>query len=126
MLIKIKNAQAARHERVLVPFSKMKFSVAQILHKKGFIGEIEKKKKKLNKAELPFLEMKLAGSESVGSISGVRFISKPSRRMYVGYSEIKSVKNGYGIAVISTPKGLMTDAEARKSHVGGEILFEVW
>jgi|SRR3989338_5902931 len=126
MLIKIKNAQEAHHERVAVPFSKMKFSVAQLLNKSGFVGEIEKKKKKMKKSEVNFIDIKLLVDGKEGWIGGVRFISKPSRRFYVGYKDLHSVKNGFGVAVVSTSKGLMTDSEARKAKLGGELLFEIW
>lgn len=126
MLIKIKNAQEAHHERVAIPFSKMKFSVAQLLNKTGFVGEIEKKKKKMKKSEQNFIEIKLLGGKGDHHIDGMKFISKPSRRYYVGYKDLKSVKSGYGMAVVSTSKGLMSDTEARKAKLGGELLFEIW
>lgn len=127
MITKIKNAQNAHHERVLVPHSKMKFAVAQLLSKSGFIGEIEKKNKKMKKSEQSFIEIKLLPEVNGEShINGVKFVSKPSRRTYAGYWSIHPVKSGYGIAVISTSKGLMTDTEARKAKIGGELLFEIW
>jgi len=126
MLIKIKNAQMARHDRVSIPFSKMKFSIAQILNKAGFVGEVEKKKKKIKKHEFNFIDIQLSGPISTGKIGDVKFISKPSRKVYVGSRQIKSIRNGFGIAVISTSKGLMNDSDAKKAGLGGEMLFEVW
>lgn len=124
MLVKIKNAQQARLDRVLIPFSKTKFAISQILHTAGFVGDIERRKKKIKKSEFSFIEIKLQDAQSL--ISGIKLISKPSRRVYIKKGEIKPVKSGYGLSVISTSKGLMTGAEARKVGLGGELIFEIW
>jgi small subunit ribosomal protein S8 len=126
MLIQIKNAQSAGLETIDVPFSAMKFKIAEILKKKGFIEEVENKKKKAHKAEVSFLDLKLKYTDGKGAINGIKLVSKPSRRIYAGKSDLKSVKSGFGISVISTPKGIMTGDEARKAGVGGEIIFEIW
>ncbi len=127
MLIKIKNAEAAHHDRVLIPFSKMKFSIAQILNKTNFVGDIEKRKKKVKNSEFNFIDIKLsANNPKIIKISGVKLLSKPSRRLYTKYDAIHKVKSGYGISIVSTPKGLMTGEEARKAKLGGEMICEVW
>ena len=127
MLIQIKNAQLVNKGQVLIPSSKMKFKIAQILKESGFIGEIEKKKRKTKKAEFEYLSISLKYNDDKESgINGFKIISKPSRHMYIGAKDIKPVRSGYGIAVISTSKGVMSSKEARKQNLGGEILFEVW
>ena len=127
MLVAIKNAEDAHHERVLIPFSQIKLSIAQILNKANFVGEVEKRKKKVKNSEFNFIDIWLSsGDPKIDRISGARLISKPSRRVYVKAIDIKKVKSGYGIAIISTPKGLMTGEEARKAKLGGEVICEIW
>lgn len=127
MLIKIKNAEDAHHERVLIPFSKMNMAIAQILNKAGFVGEVEKRKKKVKNSEFNFIDIKLSQNDAkVNRISDVKMISKPSRRLYIKYKDIGKVKSGYGISIISTPQGLMTGEEAKKAKLGGEIIAEIW
>ena len=126
MLIQIKNAQAVGHEKVLVPFSKIKLSVLETLKGEGFVENFEKKKKKAKKSELNYIDVKLKYENGRGIIKGLKLISKPSRRIYMGKSELKPVMNGYGFLVVTTPKGVMTGRRARKEGVGGEVLFEIW
>ena len=127
MLVQIKNAQAVGKEQISVPFSNMKFKIAQILKENGFIIDLEKKKKKTKKSELDYLSISLKYDEDKHSgIDGFKIISKPSRHIYIGSKDIKPVRSGYGIAAISTSKGVMSSKEARKQNLGGEILFEVW
>ena len=126
MLTQIKNAQARGHQGVVLPFSKMLFAIAQILKKTGFVEEVNKIKKKKKGSEFEFISLRLKYENGIGAIRGVKLISKPSRRIYMGKKDLKPVREGYGISVISTPKGLMTGDEAKKAGVGGEILFEVW
>lgn len=126
MLISIKNAQNADKERLLVPFSKTKLAIAGILKEAGFISEIEKKNKKIKKTEQCFLEIKINPVKQPHSISGIKIISKPSRRVYTGKKEIKPVMSGYGLAIISTSKGIMSGQEARKQNLGGELIAEIW
>ena len=127
MLVTIKNAEDAHHERVLIPFSKIKLAIAQILNQASFVGEVEKRKKKVKNSEFNFIDIRLSSENpKVNRISGVKLISKPSRRLYVKSTDIKRVKSGYGISIISTPKGLMTGDEARKAKLGGELICEVW
>ncbi|MDO8494996.1 MAG: 30S ribosomal protein S8 [bacterium] len=126
MLIRIKNAQAARKERLLIPFSKMKWEIAKVLKEAGFIQDFERRKKKIKKTEHAFIEVKLEVTAGDVAISEVKIISKPSRRVYIKKSEIRPVLGGYGIAILSTPKGVMTGEEAKKNNLGGEWLAEIW
>ncbi|MEK7076395.1 MAG: 30S ribosomal protein S8 [Patescibacteria group bacterium] len=126
MLIRIKNAQAVKGEQVVMPFSKVKFKIASILKEAGYISEVERKNKKVKKSEHEYLQLTLKYQDNQGVLSGVKIISRPSRRMYIKAEEIKSVRSGYGLAVISTSKGIMNSREARKLGLGGEIICEVW
>lgn len=126
MLVQLKNAQSRGLEEVVLPFSKIKFSIAEILKNKGFISEVEKKKRKMKKAEVDILYIRLKYNNGIGAIDDVKLISKPSRRVYTGRDELRQVKNGYGVSVISTSKGLMTGEDARKAGIGGELIFEIW
>lgn len=126
MLIQIKNAQAVGHEQVSLPFSKVKFRIAEILKGAGYLAEVERKSKKAAKAEHEYLYLTLRYQDNEGALNGLKIISKPSRRIYIKAKDIKPVRSGYGLAVISTPKGIMDSKEARKNKLGGELLFEVW
>ena len=126
MLIAIKNAQSANKERLLVPFSKSKFDIAKILEEAGFVSEIERKKKKIKKTEQNFVEIKINREGQANQISGIKLISKPSRRVYTKKIGIKPVMSGYGLSIISTSKGIMSGEEARKQNLGGELIAEVW
>ena len=122
MLNRIKNAQAVGHPTVEFPFSNLKNEVAKILEREGFIDKIEKKGRKTKKT----IEITLKYDNKMPAISGIKKISKPGQRIYLDLTKIKKVRDGYGIAIISTSKGLMTDKEARKNKIGGEVLCEVW
>ncbi|KKR02357.1 MAG: 30S ribosomal protein S8 [Candidatus Yanofskybacteria bacterium GW2011_GWA1_39_13] len=126
MLIRIKNAQAVRGEQVVMPFSKVKFKIANILKEAGYISEVERKNKKAKKVEHEYLQLTLKYQDNQGALSGVKIISRPSRRMYIKAKEIKPVRSGYGIAIISTSKGIVNSREAKKLDLGGEIICEVW
>lgn len=123
MLIRIKNAQLAHSERLLVPFSKSNFEITKILKDKKFIEEIEKKKKKAGKSEHLFLEIKLNQAQPFGSLN---LFSRPSRRMYAKSRDLGKSFSGYGVSIVSTTKGIMTGEEARKQNLGGELIAEVW
>ena len=122
MLNRIKNAQAVGRPTAEVPFSNLKYGIAKILEKEGFIEKTEKKGKKVKKS----LEITLQYDGRTPAISGLRRVSKPGQRIYLPFKKIRPVKGGYGIAIISTPKGLMTGKAARKQKLGGEVLCEVW
>jgi len=131
MLTRITNAGRAGLEQTVVPYSKLKFEVANVLLKEGYIKSFSVKGKKVRK----HLEVEIAYTESpsigLGTsktvrIEGMQRISKPSRRIYLGVRDIRPVKQGRGILVLSTPKGLLTGKEARKQQLGGEALFNIW
>ena len=123
MLTRIRNAGTAKHETVDVPASKMKISISQILLDEGYIKGfqiIDDGTQGIIRITLKYLP----GKQRV--IQGLRRVSKPGLRVYAGADELPRVLNGLGIAIISTSKGVMTDKEARKLHVGGEVLEFVW
>ena len=127
MLIRIKNAQMAHAERVLIPTSKIKSKIAQILKDAGYLADVDSKKKKGNKTEHEYLDVGLQyDAEDQGAINGIKVVSHPSRHLYIHAKDFRPVRSGYGMAVISTSKGVMTAKDARKENVGGEILFEIW
>ena len=123
MLTRIRNANSARHDTVDVPASNMKKSIAQILLDEGYIKAsqvVEDGTQGVIRITLKYN----AGKEKV--ISGLRRVSKPGLRVYVGADELPRVLRGLGIAIVSTSKGVMTDKAARAAHVGGEVLAFVW
>lgn len=122
MLNRIRNAQAVSKEQVEIPFSNFKFEIARILEKHNFVKNVEKKGRKNSKV----IEIALLYTDKTPAISGLKRISKPGQRIYRSFKELRSVKSGYGIAIISTPKGLMVDKEARRQKLGGEMICEVW
>ena len=130
MLNRIRNAQAVLHQMVSIPFSNLKYEIAKILEKEGFIEDVEKKGRKEKKVVEITLKKKEISEESEEeikpAISGLKRISKPGQRIYTGAKEIRRVRGGYGIAIISTPKGIMADKEARRKKLGGEIICEIW
>jgi small subunit ribosomal protein S8 len=123
MLIKIKNAGLAGHARVTVPYSNMSFAIANCLIKGKFIASASKKTLAGDKF---VLEMDLIVKDNTPRISHVERISKPSKRVYIKAKDIKPVRQGYGMMVLSTPKGVLTAPDARKELVGGEALFRIW
>jgi small subunit ribosomal protein S8 len=122
-IIRLKNATAVNKARVEVPFSKMKHAIALTLKKSGYLGEISESGNGVGKILICELLYTEAGSPK---INGVKRISKPGRRLYSGVSKVHPVKYGRGLMVLTTPKGILTDAEARKDRVGGETLFTIW
>lgn len=126
MLIQLKNAQVSRQERASVPFSKVKYEIAKVLKENDFVQSVDIKKKKMKKSEVSFLDVKLKYVDGQGAISGVKFLSKPSRRLYIKSKDIRPVKSGYGILILSTPKGILVGKDARKQKLGGEVIAEIW
>ena len=122
MLTRIRNANQMRYKEVEVPASKMKNEIARILKEEGFI--VDYKVKKNNIQNILVLSLKYVDKERV--ITGLKRISKPGLRVYVKAEEVPYVLNGLGIAIISTSKGVMTDKEARKQNIGGEVLAYIW
>ena len=122
MLIRIRNASKAQKTELVLPFSKFKSNLAQLLVKEGFVSganEIESEGHKMLR-----LMLKYSSGESV--IAGIKRVSKPGQRIYLSSDKLPRTNSGYGITVVSTSKGLMTDKEARKAKVGGEVVCQVW
>lgn len=119
----LKNAGAVGKVTVAVPFSNLKFAIANVLQSKGYIKQVEEKGKKTKRT----LEVTLSYADTGNhKISGVKRVSKPGRRMYKSVKEIFPVRYGHGLVLLSTPKGVMAGDEAKKAGVGGEVLFEIW
>ncbi len=123
MLTRIRNANVMRYKEVEVPASKIKVEIARILKEEGFISDY--KIKKNNVQNIISLNLKY-GQNKERVITGLKRISKPGLRVYVSVDKLPRVLNGLGIAIISTSKGLMTDKEARKESLGGEVLAYIW
>jgi len=122
MLNQIRNAHAVAKTEISIPFSQLKQEIAKILIEEEFLGSIKKVPKKDDK----ILKITLKYNQNVPAISGLKRISKPGRRVYIKASEIRAVRGGQGITIISTPKGLMINKKARKMRLGGEVICEVW
>ncbi len=123
MLTRIRNALTAKHEVVEIPSSKMKKAIAEILLNEGFVSAVDYTE---GVAKNIKIQLKYGPNKNDKVITGIKRISKPGLRVYCGYEDMPKVLNGLGIAVVSTSKGLMTDKQARKEKVGGEILAFVW
>jgi small subunit ribosomal protein S8 len=122
MLNQIKNAQAVAKTEVAVPLSKIKNEIAMILAEEGFVGEV----KKATKGKGKILKITLKYDNEVPAIAGFKRVSKPGQRIYEGFSDLRKVRGGYGLSIISTSKGLMTNKEARFKKLGGEVICQVW
>jgi len=128
MLTRIRNAIMAGHTIIALPSSKIKESIAQILHEEGYISYYEVVDGKVSGSKLIRINLKYVGErrERRSVISGLVRISRPGRRVYTSKQEIPWVLSGLGIAILSTPKGVMTGQRARQLGVGGEVLCKVW
>ena len=121
MLTRIRNALAVQKPEIVLPFSKIKYEIAKILKKEGFLNEVEKIEDRFTQ-----LKLVLKYQDSKPVISHIKTISKPGRRVYVSRKEIPYVLNDIGIAILSTSHGVMTNKQARRTKVGGEVICEVW
>ncbi|HCE73913.1 MAG: 30S ribosomal protein S8 [Lachnospiraceae bacterium] len=124
MLTRIRNANTAKHDTVDVPVSKMKTAIANILVDEGYIAKYEITGEGVQKNL--HITLKYGKDKNERIISGIKRISKPGLRVYAGSEDMPKVLGGLGIAIVSTNKGVITDKEARKQHVGGEVLAFVW
>lgn len=122
MLTRIRNAAQAQHEQAVLPSSKLKERLAEILKQEGFIEDY-RVEEGVQKTLTIFLKY---GRDRQSAFVGMRRSSRPGRRFYVGHRDIPRVQNGMGVAILSTSAGVMTDRDARDKRVGGEILCEVW
>ncbi|MBM4127983.1 MAG: 30S ribosomal protein S8 [Nitrospira sp.] len=123
LLIRLKNGAQRRHETVAVPTSRLKRAILEILKREGYVDAIEDQVQDGH----PMLTVRLRYvSEGQPMITGLERISKPGRRVYVGSKDIPKVRNGIGMSILSTSKGIMTDQESRKNKLGGEVLCSIW
>lgn len=122
LLTRIRNAQAVNKETVSVPFSRLKKEIAAVLKREGFIADFSVRGKDTKKS----IDITLQYDGEIPKITGFRRRSKLGQREYSGYNNLFPVREGYGVAVISTPRGVLSDKEARAKKVGGEVFFEVW
>lgn len=123
MLTRIRNAQAVGHETTVVPFSALKMKIAEILIEQGFIKDL----KRIKRNQFKFIRLYLKYTDDgLPAISGLKRISKPGQRIYKKAKEIRRIRHGYGISIISTSKDLLIGKEAKKQKLGGEVLCEIW
>ena len=123
MLTRIRNAGTAKHAQTTCPSSKQKLALAKVLQNAGFLGEVKVEARDGH----PVIAMEIRYDRSGRAlIDGIRRVSKPGRRVYVGKAEVPQVRKGLGVAVISTSKGILSDSDARAQQVGGEVVCEVW
>lgn len=123
MLTRIKNALMARKKTVIVPASKIKLEIARILKEEGYIEDYQY----IDEKPQGKIEIVLKYDENKRPvIAGLKRVSKPGRRIYMGYRDLPKVLDGLGIAIVSTSQGIMTDYEARKRKIGGEVICEIW
>ena len=121
MLARIKNAQVRNHSKVSLPSSKFKAKIADVLKSEGYIIDY-----KINEEKKPLIEINLKYNSGNPVINTIERISKPGRRIFSSASSLPKINNGLGIAIVSTPQGVMTDADARKKKLGGEIICKVF
>ena len=123
MIARLKNAQVRNHKKVVLPSSKFKAKIADVLKNEGFIIDYKVNENEGNK---PDLEINLKYNYGSPVITTIERVSKPGRRIFSSAESLPKINNGLGIAIISTPKGVMTDVDARKQKVGGEIICKVF
>jgi small subunit ribosomal protein S8 len=125
MLARIRNASMARHASTLMPASKIKKAIAEILKAEGFIADVRDEAK----TEKSFAQIRVVlkyNRDKDSAFAGIRRISRPGRRVYVGHDDIPRVLSGLGVSILSTSHGVLSDKEARRRKLGGELLCEVW
>ena len=122
MIARIKNAQLRNHKKIQLPSSKFKVKIAEVLKSEGYIIDY----KVSQESNKPYLEISLKYNSGNPVISSIQRVSKPGRRIFSRAESLPKINNGLGIAIISTPKGVMTDIDARKQKIGGEIICKVF
>jgi len=125
MLTRIRNASRARHQKVAVPWSRLKENIVRILIDEGYLREQKKVKAAVGAGEEIVIALKF-DRENQPIITGMKRVSTPGRRVYVGANAVPPVRKGLGINILSTPKGILVDREAQRSKVGGELICSVW
>ena len=126
MLTKIRNAQMAGHKEVEIKFSKFKFALAEILKKEGFIEDVSQNKDEAGAIKIVLKYFQVSNTKQTPAIRGLKKVSKCGQRIYIKNKEIRTVKNDFGISIVSTSKGVMTGAQSRKLGIGGECICEIW
>lgn len=125
MLTRIRNASRARHQKVVVPWSRVKENIVKILIDEGYLKEQKRVKAAVGGGEEIVIQLKF-DRENRPIISGLKRVSTPGRRVYVGAKSVTPVRKGLGISILSTPKGILVDREAQRARVGGEVICSVW
>ena len=125
MLTRIRNASRARHQKVAIPWSRVKESIIKVLIEEGYLKESKKVKAAQAAGEELVIQLKF-DRENRPVIVGIKRVSKPSRRVYVGAQSVTPIRKGLGINVLSTPRGILVDREAQRANVGGELICSVW
>jgi small subunit ribosomal protein S8 len=125
MLTRIRNASRARHQKVVVPWSRLKESIVKVLIEEGYLRDQKKVKASVGGGEELVIQLKF-DRENRPIIGGMKRVSTPGRRVYVGASAVTPIRKGLGINVLSTPKGILVDRNALKANVGGELICSVW
>jgi small subunit ribosomal protein S8 len=125
MLTRIRNASRARHQKVAVPWSRVKENIVKILIEEGYLKEQKKVKASRGWGEELVIQLKF-DRENRPIITGMKRVSSPGRRVYVGAKEVTPIRKGLGIHILSTPKGILADRNAQRAKVGGELICTVW
>jgi len=125
MLTRIRNASQARHEKVAVPWSRLKENIVKVLIEEGYLKDQKKVKAGVGAGEELVIQLKF-DRESRPIIAGMKRVSRPGRRVYVGATAVPPVRKGLGINILSTPKGILVDRNAQRARVGGELICSVW
>jgi small subunit ribosomal protein S8 len=125
MLTRIRNASRARHQKVTVPWSRLKENIVKVLIDEGYLKESKKVKASRGGGEEMLIQLRF-DRDSRPIISGLKRVSSPGRRIYVGAREVPPIRKGLGIHILSTPKGILVDREAQRAKVGGELICSVW
>ncbi|MBU1036619.1 30S ribosomal protein S8 [Patescibacteria group bacterium] len=123
MLTRIRNSTAVKKSEIILPYSKIKFAIAQLLKKEGYLEDIEVLKENKNFTELRIV-LKYEDKKPV--INHIKRVSKPGKRVYVDREHIPFILNNLGIAILSTSRGIMTNKQARRAKIGGELICEIW
>jgi small subunit ribosomal protein S8 len=125
LLTRIRNASRARHPKVVVPWSRVKENIVRILIEEGYLKESKKVKAAQGGGEELLIQLRF-DRENRPIISGMKRVSSPGRRVYVGARNVPPIRKGLGIHILSTPKGMLVDREAQKANVGGELICSIW
>ena len=125
MLTRIRNASRARHQKVAVPWSRVKENIVKVLIEEGYLKEAKKVKAPLGGGDELLIQLRF-DRENRPIIAGMKRVSSPGRRVYVGAREVPPIRKGLGIQILSTPKGILADRNAQRAKVGGELICSVW